>query len=181
MLTEIIRLQQLLQTGSADVCVMAIDCVKSTRMKQGADSMAVEISFRELHEFLSREVLRHGGTVHAIAGDGAVAEFSSVENAFQAAKQIQTLIPEFNRRSNRLPSPFKVRIGLHCGSVHGGLEQVVFASVIDIAAHIQKEATAGGIIVSDVVRQLLTPEDFLPMAEPIDGVPVYLCKNPTLD
>ena len=41
MLTELIRLQQLLTTGSAEACVAVIDCVQSTRMKQDADALAL--------------------------------------------------------------------------------------------------------------------------------------------
>lgn len=181
LLTEIIRLRQLLETGSADVCVMVVDCVQSTRMKQNADPLAVEISFREFHEFISQEVTRNGGSVHSVAGDGAVAEFSSIPNAFAAARRIQTLIPEFNSVSNKLNIPFRLRIGLHCGSVHGGLEKVMFTTVIDVAAHIEKLAPAGGIIVTQSVRENLADEKFAQLADLVDGHQVHLSLAPTLE
>jgi class 3 adenylate cyclase len=181
MLAEIVRLQQLLETGGAEVCVMVVDCVRSTRMKQGADPLAVEISFREFHDFIQTEVQRQGGTIHSKAGDGAVAEFSSANDAFAAARHIQTLISEFNKTSNRIDHPFRLRIGLHTGNVHGGLEKVMFTSVIDIAAHIEKEAPAGGIIVTEDVRQRLPGQVFTKLAQPVDGIDVHLALHPTLD
>jgi class 3 adenylate cyclase len=180
-LSEIIRVQKLLETGESVVCVMVADCVHSTRMKQGADPLAVEISFREFHEFLADEVRRAGGAVLSTAGDSAMAEFSSADRAFAAARSIQTRLPDLNRTANRLNQPFRVRIGLHCGSVHGGLEKVMFTNVIDVAAHIEKSAPAGGIVVTREFAAKLADGEFAKLADAVDGHEVLLALNPTLD
>ncbi|HET6644605.1 MAG TPA: hypothetical protein VFG65_03815 [Fimbriimonadales bacterium] len=181
MLTELIRLQQMLRTGSAEACVAVIDCVQSTRMKQDADALAVEISFREFHEFVDREVARHNGRIHAATGDGVVAEFPVAAEAFAAARQIQTLVPQFNKTANRLALPFRVRIGIHRAEVEGSLENVMFARVIDIAAHAEKRAPAGGIVVTGAVRDLLPQELFGRLADDVDGISAYIAMHPTGD
>ena len=178
---EIARLSGLLGMSSSEVTCMVTDVVQSTRMKREANPLAVEISFREYMNFVRREVTRHGGAVQSIAGDGVVAEFSSPESAFTAARQIQTLMPEFNRTANRLGIPFRIRIGLHLGSVHGDLEQVSFTEVIDVAAHIEKKAPPGGIVVTEPVRDALADQTFVELAETVDGHRVYFAQSPTLD
>ncbi|MCH8274363.1 MAG: adenylate/guanylate cyclase domain-containing protein, partial [Armatimonadetes bacterium] len=174
----IVRLQQVLQTGAADLCVMSVDVVKSILMKEGADRYEVEVSFRAFQEFIERNVRRHGGSIHSTAGDGAVAEFHGVPEAFACARAIQSRLPDFNARENRLRLPFQVRVGLHSGRVHGGLDEVVFTRVIDIAAHIEKAAPGGGIALSDAVTGQLPGEQFTRLAEQIDDQNVFLALHP---
>jgi class 3 adenylate cyclase len=178
---EIARLSGLLGMSSSDVTCMMVDVVQSTRMKREVNPLAVEIAFREYTSFIRREVTRHGGAVQSIAGDGVVAEFSSPASAFAAARQIQTSMPEFNNTANTLGLPFRLRIGLHSGSVHGDLEQVGFTEVIDVAAHIEKKAPPGGIIVTEPVREALADREFVELAETVDGLRVYFATNPTFD
>jgi class 3 adenylate cyclase len=178
---EIARLSTVLGMSSTEVTCMVVDVVQSTKMKREANPLAVEVSFREYTSFVRREVVRHGGAVQSIAGDGVIAEFGSPVSAFATARQIQTLIPEFNRTANTLTLPFRLRIGLHSGSVHGDLEQVSFAEVIDVTAHIEKEAPAGGIIVTQPVRDALPDEAFVELAESLDGQRVFIAQQPTAD
>jgi len=180
-LSEIARLSHALGMATAEVTCMVVDVVHSTRMKKEANPLAVEISFREYTAFVRREVSRNGGAVRSVAGDGIVAEFESPIAAFAAARQIQTLIPEFNRSANTLTVPFRLRIGLHSGEVHGDLAQVSFAEVIDVAAHIEKESPAGGVIVTEAVRGALADEDFIELANTIDGQRLFIAQQPTED
>jgi class 3 adenylate cyclase len=180
-LSEIARLSHALGMATAEVTCMVVDIVHSTRMKREANPLAVEISFREYTSFVRREVSRKGGAVRSVAGDGIVAEFESPEAAFAAARQIQTLMPEFNRTANTLSMPFRLRIGLHSGEVHGDLAQVSFAEVIDVAAHIEKESPAGGIIVTEPVRVALPEEDFVELANTMDGQRLFIAQQPTED
>lgn len=178
---EIARLSGVLGMSRSEVICMVVDVVQSTKMKKEANPLAVEISFREYGVFVRREVSRHGGAVLSMAGDGIVAEFGSPASAFAAARQIQTLMPEFNRSTNTLKLPFRLRIGLHSGQVHGDLEQVSFAEVIDVAAHLEKKSPVGGIIVTEQVRDALLDETFIQIAESIDGHNVYIAQQPTID
>lgn len=179
LLSEIVRYQQLLATGATEVCVVAVDCVGSTKMKRGADPLAVEISFRQLHEFIERIVLRHGGFVKSQVGDMAIAEFQCVADGYAAARTIQSQIVEFNTASNKLPIPFRVRVGIHCGHILGTIEEVQFSRVIDVAAHLEKVAPAGGIALSDDAAASLDSEQFIELANEVDGHKVFLSTDPT--
>ena len=178
---EIARLSGLLGMARSEITCMMVDVVQSTRLKREANPLAVEISFREYTNYIRREVARHGGAVQSVAGDGIVAEFSSPVGAFAAARQIQTSMPEFNNTLNTLSMPFRLRIGLHSGSVHGGLEQVSFAEVIDVAAHIEKKAPPGGIVVTESVKTVLDDQEFIELAETVDGHRVFYAQYPTFD
>jgi class 3 adenylate cyclase len=87
---------------------------------------------------------------------------------------------EFNTITNRLPSSFRVRIGIHTGHVSAQLAEVPFSELIDIAAHVEKEAPVGGIAVTQSVADSLGDERVTALKEPVDGINVYLVLNPTL-
>jgi class 3 adenylate cyclase len=119
--------------------------------------------------------------VHSTAGDGAVVAFPSCTEGFAAAKRIQTDIEDFNRETNRLGSPFRLRVGLHVGRVAGELEKVQFTEVIDIAAHVQTVAPVGGIAMTELVAEQLGGEPAVQLKDPVDGHTVMLVLNPTVD
>lgn len=179
LMAEIIHLQRRLAPRNQAVCVMVVDVAQSTRMKANADPLVVEWSFREFQKLVERLVGRHGGEVLSTAGDGAVASFSGSSDALASAKAIQTEIVHFNSRTNRLESPFRVRLGLHCGNVHGQLTEVQFNELIDIAAHVESTAPVGGIAVTQAVADDLEHEKLAAMVEPVDGHPIYVVLEPT--
>jgi class 3 adenylate cyclase len=181
LLAEMLEVQYILTPTTTLVCVMVVDAARSADMKAAADPLLVEYSFREYQQLISGISLRFGGNVHSTAGDGAVVSFPSCTEAFAAAKRIQTDIEDFNRETNRLKSPFRLRIGLHVGKVAGELEQVQFAEVIDIAAHVQDVAPVGGIAMTELVSEQLGGEPAVQLKEPVDGHTVMLVLNPTVD
>lgn len=181
LLTEMIELRRLLNRGEQHRCVMVVDAARSSVMKAKSDPLVAEWSFRAYQEFLTAEVNRHGGRIHSTAGDGAIAVFEDAESAFNCARSIQTNISEFNQGVNRLKDPFRLRIGLHCGVVTGELEEVQFAAVIDIAAHIEAASQVGGIAVTAAVAEQLPNHRFAEISETIDEQRVLLALNPTLD
>jgi class 3 adenylate cyclase len=174
LLAEILRVRQLLQRGVSSVCVLAVDCAQSTEMKYCADPLAVEFSFREFHGFIARTVVDAGGSVQTTAGDSAIAQFLSASSAYVAAVEIQARIGEFNRSVNKLALPFRLRIGLHCGTVHGGLREVQFSDVIDVASHLQRYAPVGGIAVSESAIHGLPTVTFVDSGERVSGLGVYI-------
>lgn len=181
LLAELVRLQWQLSPQTCDVCVMVVDAARSAEMKAMADPWAVEYSFREYQAFLEDIVHEEGGSVISTAGDGAIAEFPSTEQAFRAARKIQTRIEDFNRRVNRLDRAFRLRIGLHRGPVTGSINDVEFSAVIDIAAHIQAASPIGGIAMTGAVAPDLEAEPLAQLADAVDGQTVYLALRPTLD
>lgn len=172
LLAEMVRLQQILSRGAAKVCVMAIDTVGSTQMKRGEDALRVELSFRSFQDLIDRVVRAHSGRVFSTAGDGALAEFPEVEQAFVAARELLSRLAEFNERVNRLRSPFQVRMGLHFGEVHGDLQRAEFTQVIDVAAHVESVAPPGGIAITAPAAEQLSGVHLSLREQSVDGFPI---------
>ena len=178
---EMLRIQWRLEDQSHDPCVMSIDAARSVQMKANADPLAVEFSFREYQEWIESIANQFSGAVHSRAGDGTIVSFPTCPSGYEAARRIQTDIGRFNAEVNRLEAPFRVRIGLHTGTVSGELDEVEYADVIDIAAHVQSVAPVGGIALTEAVCAKIPDEQFIPLATEIDGRRVFLALNPTED
>jgi len=181
LLGELIEIQRVLNPDTSTQFVMVVDAARSSVMKANADPMQAEWSFREYQMFLARIVESNGGRIHSTAGDGAIAMFGSADAAFQAAREIQSRITEFNTNVNRLKDPFRLRIGIHCDTVQADLSDVQFAAVIDIAAHIEGASQVGGIAATQPVVDLLPTHRFAALNEMIDGYVVHMALSPTLD
>lgn len=181
LLAEIVKLQWLLTPQSHNTCVMVVDAARSAEMKAGSDPLAVEYSFREYQKLIERLATENGGRIHNTAGDGAIVAFTACQDALRVAKLIQTEMGPFNAKVNKLSMPFRLRIGLHQGSVAGDLDKVQFTAVIDIAAHVQGAAPIGGIAVTESVTADLPWEPVAELRELVDGCKVFLVLNSTLD
>ncbi|MBV6458821.1 MAG: hypothetical protein HONBIEJF_01959 [Fimbriimonadaceae bacterium] len=173
MLAEIIRLQGMLHVQKSEVVALVVDVVKSTMIKRDEDPMVVEFSFRSFHNYIARQVQRFGGRIYFTAGDAAIAEFTDANRAFQAATTIQAEIEAFNEIGNHLRSPFQTRIALHAGLLHGGLDQVHFTDVIDVAAHLEKHSPVGGVALTEPVAAQLDGVVLERLSEPVDGFAAY--------
>ncbi len=182
LMAERIQLQWRLGIGQNATTVMVVDVARSTAMKAQADPLRVEWSFREYQQLVAVLSARHGGEVLSTAGDGAVVGFSSPAAATQASREIQSEIARFNSRRNRLDTAFRLRIGIHSGHTQSNLADAPFNELIDIAAHIEAVAPVGGIAVSgEVAKGLEGQVELAEMARPVDGQPVFVVLNPTLE
>lgn len=178
LVAEMAQLQMLLAPRAGSITVMVVDAAQSSKMKSEADPYVAEWSFREYQSLLSRIAGEHGGRVHSTAGDGAVIAFDQPAEALRAAQQTQREILLYNERLNRLPSPFRLRIGLHAGTIMGELDQVEFTEVIDIAAHIEGRCEIGGIAVSEVLADVLGKGQFIDSEQEVDGQRIWWARNP---
>jgi len=153
MLHQLVELQDKLREGEQSVTFLSVDIVGSTSMKAGADPLNVEFTFNEYYNFVGRIVARFGGRVHSTAGDGMTCAFDHPQQAFLAARNIQSSVIELNTFRNKLGRPIVLRCGIHTGTVvapkAGDITSVNFAHVIDVAAHVQKDCPPGGVAVSD--------------------------------
>lgn len=179
MLRQLYELQDRLRQGTQNATFLSVDVVGSTQMKVGADPLAVEYSFGAYHRTVGQIVRESGGQVHNTSGDGITAVFDLPERAFSAARAIQRAVPKLNAAHNRLATPFSLRCGIHSGSVvapQGDLRGVEFAHVIDVAAHLQKSAPPGGIVISESsASQVRDPVLRLGLVETVvDGVPAHV-------
>jgi class 3 adenylate cyclase len=153
LLQQLVDLQTKLKSGEQNVTFLSVDIVGSTQMKALADPLSIEYTFNEYHQFVDRIVRKHGGRIHSTAGDGMTCAFDTSSQAFSAAKNIQAGMIELNTFGNKTGIPLVLRAGIHTGDVvtpkPGDIVSLNFAHVIDMAAHLQKVAPAGGIAVSE--------------------------------
>ena len=160
LLKQLVDLQEQLREGQQTATFLSLDVVGSTKMKLHTDPLAVEFTFNEYHQFVARIAEKHFGKIHSTAGDGITVAFEHPQNAFNAARQIQTGLVEFNAFRNKIDTPLQLRAGIHTGQVvapeAGNMTSINFATVIDIAAHLQKEAPVGGVAVSDAASGTIT-------------------------
>lgn len=159
LLKQLGELQDKLSSGKQLMTFLSVDVVGSTRMKELADPLSVEYTFNEYHEYVIRLARKYGGSLHSTAGDGIICAFESPQQAFGAYKNIQSGLLEWNRFRNRIGTPIQLRCGIHTGTViapsGGHVSDVNFAHVIDMAAHLQKVAPAGGVAVSEAAASQL--------------------------
>jgi class 3 adenylate cyclase len=181
LMSELVDIQRRLSPTSGQITVMSIDAAKSSQMKANSDAFTAEWSFRAYQNLIQEIVESNGGSVHSTQGDGAICTFRRAEDAFLAARTLQTRIADFNQNVNRLRDHFRLRIGLHMDTIGGKLEDVQFSSSIDIAAHVEGEAPIGGISATLPVIEALPGERFAMISNPVDGFPVGIALSPVLD
>lgn len=152
LISQLMEIQSQLKSDEKFVTFMSVDVVGSTRMKTENDPISVEFTFNEYHAFVESVVVRNGGRIHSTAGDGVTAVFEEPRAAFQAGKALQAGLFEFNSFRNKLATEIELRAGLHTGNILApgkDSTSVNFAHVIDIAAHMQKYAPSGTLVVSE--------------------------------
>ena len=159
LLRQLVELQDKLRSGEQSVTFLSVDIVGSTKMKQQSDPLSVEFTFNEYHRFAEAVARKHQGRVHSTAGDGVTLAFESPQSAFAAAKNLQAGMIELNTFRNKIGVPIVVRCGVHTGTVvapeSGNIKSLNFASVIDIASHLQKNCPPGGIALSEAAAMHL--------------------------
>src|SRR4026207_2235434 len=64
------------------------------------------------HEILNQAITTHNGFIFEIFGDSFAAAFHNVNDAVQAALDIQYIL----YKENWSPAPIKVRVGIHTGA-----------------------------------------------------------------
>jgi class 3 adenylate cyclase len=153
LLAQLHQLREKLHSGEQSMTFLSVDIVGSTKLKQNADPLAVEFTFNEYHQFVERAARKYGGRVHSTAGDGAICAFDHPQQAYGAARNLQSGLIELNTLRNKLGVPISIRCGVHSGTVvapdASDVTSLNFAEVIDIAAHLQKVTPPGGIAVSE--------------------------------
>lgn len=177
LLSEFVELQRRLSPGTREVTIMVIDAERSSLMKANSDPLLAEWSFRAYQQFLEKITVANGGEVFSTAGDGATMAFNGAEDALRAATIIQREIDSFNSDVNKLALPFRLRIGIHTGSIMGQIEKVQFAEVIDVAAHVEAACPAGGVTLSQASKDRLESVEVDAMNFQVDGQYLYTVNS----
>jgi class 3 adenylate cyclase len=158
LLRQLQDLQERLRSDARNVTFLSVDIVGSTAIKAANDHLDVEYSFGQYHEFVAAVVTKFQGQVHSTAGDGVTAVFEDPVMGYRAGRALIAGLFEFNSFRNKLREPVEVRCGVHTGTVHApgeDYQRVSFAEVIDIAAHMQKVAEPGTVVVSETTAAAL--------------------------
>ncbi len=136
--------------------ILWTDLVEHTKMMTRLGDEKGRDVLRE-HERITREVLKeHGGIEVKSMGDGFMASFGSVTKAVECAIALQQGMESGAGNMDGVA----VRIGLNAGEPIEE-EGDLFGSTVILAARIAAIAEAGEILVSDVIRQLLSGKGFL--------------------
>jgi len=127
---------------------MFTDVVGFTAIMERSEDEAMRVLSLTM-EIVQRVVESRGGRVVKEMGDGTLSVFSYPHCAVLSARDI------INNLEN---SSFKVRIGIHCGSVlfEGG---DVFGDTVNVASRLEKKAPGGSALLSWEVLSLCKAEE----------------------
>ena len=126
--------------------ILFADVVGSSRLIARDESGTVARLLEHLTRRLAPFAARHDGRVVRLTGDGGLVEFASAVDAVAAAIEFQQAMAEANR-DQPADDAISFRIGIHIGDViveHDDL----YGDDVNVAARLQEQAPAGGIVVS---------------------------------
>jgi class 3 adenylate cyclase len=107
------------------------------------------------HERVTRSALSvHGGTEVKTMGDGFMASFTSAQKAVECAIALQRAFADTKGE------PIRIRVGMNAGEPIAE-DNDLFGSSVILAARTAAKASGGEILVTDVVRHLVSGKGFL--------------------
>jgi class 3 adenylate cyclase/uncharacterized protein (DUF302 family) len=131
--------------------ILDADVVGYSRL-MGRDESGTVARLRELRiKRLEPLLVRHGGRLIKLAGDGALIEFPSAVDALSAAIEFQQAMADANRDQPE-DNAITFRIGLHLGDVIVDGDDL-YGDAVNIADRLEAQAPPGGIVVSGTVRE----------------------------
>ena len=125
--------------------ILAADVVGYSRMMSTDEDGTLERLKGHFSELIRPKVIEHRGRIVKTTGDGVLAEFNSVYDAFACALQIQEGMAARNR--GETDKRMDLRIGINIGDIIFD-EDDIFGDGVNIAARLEGLAQPGGICVS---------------------------------
>ena len=144
--------------------ILAADVVGYSRLMGRDESGTLARLRRNRAERFDPILKKYGGRVVKLTGDGALVEFASAVDALSAAIEFQQAMAEANS-DQPADTALVFRMGLHLGDLIVEGEDL-YGDGVNVAARLEGEAPAGGILVSRNVRDAVagrvkaTFEDF---------------------
>ena len=150
-------LQQLEKFRRA-ITVMFTDIKGSTEYFEHFGDIAGLAMVHECNDLLRSAIESHGGRAVKTIGDAVMATFDDCSDSIRAAIAMQHRLREKNAIRKK-EDEMQVRIGLHYGM---GIVKSddVFGDVVNVASRVESIAQAGQIIISDSLRQRISPPQF---------------------
>jgi class 3 adenylate cyclase len=136
--------------------ILFTDVVSSTPLLTQLRDQRMREVMRDHDAVMEAAVTGHGGRVVKTIGDAFMAEFAVPSAAVEAAIEAQRQIREKFAASD---VPVRLRIGINAGEPIEEAGDLHGASVV-IAKRLESAAETNGILVSDVVKQMVTGKDF---------------------
>lgn len=126
--------------------ILAADVVGYSRLMGRDESGTLARLRQHRKERFEPTLARHGGRLVKLTGDGALAEFPSAVDALGAAIEFQQSMSDANQDQ---PGQMQIvfRIGLHLGDLIVDGDDL-YGDGVNIAARLEVEAPAGGIVIS---------------------------------
>jgi class 3 adenylate cyclase/pimeloyl-ACP methyl ester carboxylesterase len=126
--------------------VLAADVVGYARLMEQDETGTIAALQALRSNLIEPAIVRHGGRLVKLMGDGVLVEFPSIVEAVQSAVDIQR---EIGTRNRIVPESVRIalRIGLHVGDVI--VEDAdLYGDGVNIASRLEGIATTGGVYLS---------------------------------
>lgn len=137
-----------------DRTALSLDVAESSRMKHPGLTLVVQSHFARFRDYVRQHLDAHGCLASIWAGDGLLALFDGPARGAACASAILEGLEVFNRSGAGSWEPFRVRIGLHHGSVlwsEGQPLGEVTSRTLDLAARLQKSCSEDSALLSESV------------------------------
>ena len=134
--------------------ILAADVVGYSRLMGRDESGTLARLRKNRSEHFDPALTKYGGRLVKLTGDGALVEFASAVDALSAAIEFQQAMAEANGHQPA-DNALVFRIGLHLGDliVEG---DDLYGDGVNVAARLEGEAPAGGILISRNIRDAVT-------------------------
>ena len=131
--------------------ILAADVVGYSRLMGRDENGTLARLKAHRTERLEPTLVRHGGRLVKLTGDGALVEFPSAVDALGAAIEFQQAMAEANQDQTEDTS-IVFRIGLHLGDLIVDGDDL-YGDGVNVAARLEAEAPLGGIVISGAVHE----------------------------
>jgi adenylate cyclase len=134
--------------------IVAADVVGYSRLMGRDESGTLSRLRKNRSEHLEPVLAKYGGRLVKLTGDGALVEFASAVDALSAAIEFQQGMTEANG-DQPADNALAFRMGLHLGDLIVDGDDL-YGDGVNIAARLEAEAPAGGILISRTVHEAVT-------------------------
>ncbi len=134
--------------------IVAADVVGYSRLMGRDESGTLARLRKHRAERLDPVLAKYGGRLVKLTGDGALIEFTSAVDALSASIEFQQGMAEANQ-DQPADAALLFRMGLHLGDLIVDGDDL-YGDGVNVAARLEAEAPAGGIVVSRTVHEAVT-------------------------
>jgi adenylate cyclase len=130
--------------------IVAADVVGYSRLMGRDESGTLARLRKNRSEHFNPVLTKYGGRLVKLTGDGALVEFASAVDALSAAIEFQQAMADANC-DQQADTALVFRLGLHLGDLIVDGDDL-YGDGVNVAARLEGEASAGGILISRNVR-----------------------------